>query len=628
MKRILIIDESEIIRETLALILGREFIVSKRSLGGQPFRVADAHEEIDLLILGVAPQLSLDVANLARLAAQLPCAVLFIFDSKVTVRTFDGQQRIACLTKPFNPYDLHARVGQLLAGRAELPWPNRLAPTEPAKNLSRYLEYPYLTRSAASLVQRFAATRLPVLISGEIGCGQERVVRALAAVEKNLGVAVFPVSIDARELHAEDLAQKGSQLAQCRLLSDSAPTLLIENLDKCPAAAQWRLLSFLQDQEEAIGALRYLTTASCDLLERVYGGDFLEALYYKLATLTLKLPPLRERNEDIPVLAKSITGSYAAALDVVEPIFSSQAVDRLRNYLWFGNLKELETVIARTLTVRGGATIDAGDLVFDFSADVAVAAEPFTLAHSEPPEAGAVTQPKLQVYNGQADASGLANGVPKPVELSIVIHELAHELKNPMVTIKTFAQLLGDRYDDESFRARFQEIVGADIERMDDLLEVMIEFADFAQPKRSHVALGEKLRCVAKEIQAESTKRQTRFEWKSNGGGDDVHVDESQLTYVLRNVLLAVVAQAKLGSEIDIDVAPRRGSMSIAYLREGARVTSITHYLSDGAAPRDEGILPLRILLAKQLFERNGGRMVMDQSDPEKDILRLEFPIG
>jgi hypothetical protein len=156
---------------------------------------------------------------------------------------------------------------------------------------------------------------------------------------------------------------------------------------------------------------------------------------------------------------------------------------------------------------------------------------------------------------------------------------------------------------------------------------VMIEFADFAQPKRSHVALGEKLRCVAKEIQAESTKRQTRFEWKSNGSGDDVHVDESQLTYVLRNVLLAVVAQAKLGSEIDIDVG-RRGSMAIAYLREGARVASITQYLSDGAAPRDEGILPLRILLAKQLFERNGGRLVMDQSDPEKDILRLEFPIG
>ena len=60
-------------------------------------------------------------------------------------------------------------------------------------------------------------------------------------------------------------------------------------------------------------------------------------------------------------------------------------------------------------------------------------------------------------------------------DLSVLIHELAHELKNPMVTIKTFAQLLTDRYQDENFRARFQDVVGCDIERMDDLLELMIE---------------------------------------------------------------------------------------------------------------------------------------------------------
>ena len=627
MKRILIIDESEVIRETLALILGREFIVSKRSLGGQPFRVADAHDGIDLLILGVAPQLSMDGAKLARLATQLPCAVLFICDSKVAARRIDGQERIACLTKPFNPYELQARVGQLLAGRSELSRPIQHASTERAKSQARYLEYPYLTRSAASLAQRFAATRLPVLIAGEIGCGQDHVARALENVGKKLGGSMSTVAIDAREINASDMAQKSIELAQCRVLPDGTLTLLIENLDKCPAAGQWRLLNFLRDQEETLGGVRYLTTASGDLLERVYRGDFLDALYYKLATLTLKLPALRQRTEDISVLVQSIAGSYAAAMDIVEPIFSLQALERLRNYLWFGNLKELESVIARTLSLHGGGTIDAGDLVFDFGADAAVMAEPFRLVPSEPPETAAVTQPKLQVYNGRAAASGSVNGSAKPLDLSIVIHELAHELKNPMVTIKTFAQLLGDRYDDESFRARFQEIVGGDIERMDDLLEVMVEFADFAQPKRSYVALGEILRGVAKEIQAESTKRQTRFEWKGNGNGDDVRVDESQLTYVLRNVLTAVVAQAKLGSEIAIEVG-RQGATAITYLREGARVASITHYLSDGAASPNEAILPLRILLAQQLFERNGGRLVMDQSDPEKDTLRLEFPIG
>jgi signal transduction histidine kinase len=383
----------------------------------------------------------------------------------------------------------------------------------------------------------------------------------------------------------------------------------------------------LEEQEEKGGPLGCLTTATGDLLERVYGGAFLAALYYKLATLTLKLPPLRERAEDIALLADWFARSHATGLKLIEPTFSADAIERLRNYLWFGNLSELETVIARTLAFRGGGKIDANDLVFDFGGDPVVGVKPFELAHSAAPATNSLAQPRLEVYNGNSKTNGSVSGHAKPIELSVVIHELAHELKNPMVTIKTFAQLLGDRYQDENFRARFQEIVGDDIERMDDLLEVMIEFADFAQPKPRNVALGEKLLGVAKEIQSESNKRQTRFEWKGNGADHEVRTDESQLTFILRNVLLTVLSHAKLGSEIAVDIAAK-GSITIAYLREGARVTSITHYLTDSAAPPNGGILPLRILLAQQLVERNGGRFAMDQSDPDKDILRMEFPIG
>ena len=90
------------------------------------------------------------------------------------------------------------------------------------------------------------------------------------------------------------------------------------------------------------------------------------------------------------------------------------------------------------------------------------------------------------------DANGSTNGSVTRFDLNVVIHELAHELKNPMVSIKTFAQLLGDRYQDENFRTRFQEVVGSDIERMDELLEVMIEFADFAQPRKRRRGTGRK----------------------------------------------------------------------------------------------------------------------------------------
>ena len=624
MKRILIIDESEVIRETLALILGREFIVSKRALGAAPFRLADANEETDLLILGVAPQFGSEAESLARLAVQLPCPVLFLVDSKSRARSFEETQKHNCLAKPFNPYDLKARVEQLLAQPKVLPDAPSQADSDAPKGLARFVEYPYVSRNVASLVQRFAKARLPIMISGEIGCGQDHVARAVQWLQQNSSIGV-PINIP--ELTPAYLAQKSLQLSQWKALDATLPILLIEHLDKCDAAGQSLLLRFLEEQEEKGGALRYVTTATGDLLERVYGGVFLTTLYYKLATLTLKLPPLRDRVEDIPPLANWFAGNYAPGLKIVEPTFSPEAIKRLSKYLWFGNLNEMETVIARTLAFHGGGKIDVSDLVFDFGGDPAVGVKPFELGRGAAPATNYLAQPKLEVYNKDSTVSGSANGHGKPVALSVVIHELAHELKNPMVTIKTFAQLLGDRYQDENFRARFQEIVGDDIERMDDLLEVMIEFADFAQPKPTPVALGEKLFGVAKEIQGESNKRQTRFEWKRNGADPVVRTDESQLTFILRNVLLTVLSHAKLGSEITVEIAPK-GSVSIAYLREGARVTSITHYLTEYAAQANGGILPLRILLAQQLVERNGGHFVMDQSDADKDICRMEFPIG
>jgi DNA-binding NtrC family response regulator len=623
MKRILIIDESEVIRETLALILGRDYIVSKRTLGDKQFRLADAHQECDLLIIGVAPQLGWEAVSLARFSAQLPCAVLFLVDSKSAARDLSESSEIACLPKPFNPYELHARVGQLLARQRNVSRPI-ISAGEAASRLHRYLEFPYVSRSVASVVQRFAQTGLSILISGELGCGQENVARAIQTLQPDASIGV---SFNVAEMSAEQLRRTSTELARCRQLDASAPILLIHNLDQCHTTDQSSLLRFLEEQDERDVPVRCLTTATGDLLERVYGNRFLAPLYYRLAMLTLKLPSLRERSEDIPLIAEWFARSHASALRLVTPTLSTEAQERLKNYFWFGNLNELETVVVRTLALSGGGAIDADDLVFDFGGDPLVGVKPFEMARSASAPTNSLAQPKLAVYNASSRANGSVDIESTPIELSVVIHELAHELKNPMVTIKTFAQLLGDRYQDENFRARFQEIVGDDIERMDDLLEVMIEFADFAEPKPQSVALGEKLLSIARDIQTEAAKRQTRFEWKRHSPEQEIRSDESQLTFILRNVMLAVLSQAKLGSEITIDMA-RRGAITIAYLRESARVASITRYLKETAAQTNGGTLPLRILLAQQLVERNGGRFSIDQSAPDQDIFRLEFPIG
>ena len=624
MKRILVIDESEVVRETLALILGSEFAIVKRPPHATEFPVADTRQ-VDLLIFGVTPQLGSETASLLRFAARLPFAVLFLVESKSIARAIETKAEVACLTKPFNPYELHEKVGQLLARRAGFPATGYVKREHEAQDFSPYLEFPFLSRTAATLARRFAAAPLPLLITGETGCGQDRVALAISGPDE---VSSLRLSINAAEVTEEYLAQKKLEISLHGDFDALPITVTIENLDKGSPASQSLILRFLEEVSDKSAVLRYVTTANADLLERVYRGDFLEALYYKLATLTLKLSPLRERREDIPVLAEWLAREYGKKLQLSKPSLSEEAKRRLSNYFWFGNVREIETVIARTLAFHRKTHIDDADLVFDFGPLPPLsAAGDFTeyvpldaRPHREADE------PRLEIYKGAAAHSQATNGHASTADLNVVIHELAHELKNPMVTIKTFAQLLGDRYQDENFRTRFQEIVGNDIERMDDLLEVMIEFAEFGRPRVSRVTLAEKLREILTEIQGESAKRQARFEWRDHGGVQQIETDETHLEYILRNVLLVTLSEARMGSEIELDLS-KHGIVAIHYLQEGARVASVSHYFDEQSTSANERALPLRVLLAKHLLERNGGRFTISPSG-ENETLTLEFPLA
>jgi DNA-binding NtrC family response regulator len=627
-KRILVIEESEVVRETLALILGREFVVAKRPFGKGTFPFAETDRDVDLLILGVTPAIGKEPSSLLRFADRAPFAVLFLVDSKSAARAIEDRERVGCLAKPFSPYELKEKVGQLLARRNILSEALSHPGVEPQGEFTRYLEFPYLSRAAASLVHRFAATGLPILISGEIGCGQERVARGIHFLGARFGSWIL---LHAAEINSAYLDQKSLQLSWCRSSEATPVTLIIENVDQLSLSGQAELVNFLEQEEAKFGKCRLITTARVDILEKVYRDELLESLYYRLATLKLSLRPLRERREDAPAIASWFCQFYASYIGLGEVSLSVSANERLSNYLWFGNLNEMETVIARTLALQRKSWIEAADLIFDFS----VAGElPELPAFKELVRSGAQEKSELetaesltQIRNGLHTEARTENSHAQREDLSVLIHELAHELKNPMVTIKTFAQLLTDRYQDENFRARFQDVVGCDIERMDDLLELMIEFADFAQPRWNKLALQEKLRSALNEVTNECARRQAQIAWKGNGYSREIKADETQVKYVLKNVLLAVLSQAKLASEIEINVE-KQGCVAISYFREVGRVASITHYFDKSSSSPGETVLPLRILLAKQLVERNGGNMILDYTDSEKDLLKMEFLIA
>ena len=628
MKRILVVDDSDNVRETIALLLERDFSVVKQAAGSSSLSLADVDQDIELLIIGVASAIATRSTGPSSLAPRRRFAVLFLVETKSVARSIEIQENVGCLVKPFNPYQLRAEVDRLLARPPSRPVSTGYARQSQSQQTQRYLQFPYLTRVAASLVHRFAMTRLPILISGEIGCGQERVARAL----HNLAVNPGPrLAMSAAEMTPDYLARREEEISVFRTDHSEPVSLLIEGVDRLSPSSQSLLLAFIEREAQRPDRCRILATSKTDLLERVYQTDFLESLYYQLAILNVTLNPLRERREDIPAIARWFALAYAKELGLGEISFAPAANDRLSSYLWFGNLHELEMVIARTLAVHRKTRLDAADLIFDFNLgqtlmELPELTAPVDLERSER-ESFKVSTDRIVAGPTQSNGAG-KNGSSTPIpDLRVLIHELAHELKNPMVTIKTFAQLLTDRYQEESFRAHFQNVVDGDIQRIDDLLEIMIEFANFSQPHKIMVSLEEQVSSTLAEIDDQREERQLRLGWKEGDGNTKIVVDQAQFRYVMKNALVAVLFQAKIGSEIEMGIE-KPGRLTISYVRDDGRAASMTQLLSASSALSDEVVLPLRILLARYLLERNGGEIRMNHAESDRETLEMDFLIA
>jgi DNA-binding NtrC family response regulator len=205
MKTVLIVDESQAVRETLALILGRDFVVIQRPAAARDGRAFSA-EKADLLILGISSFSTAEVSNLSEIASQVPFPVLFLVESKQAIEPGSDGRNFDYLVKPFNPYDLKAKIVRLL--NRPRPRPEAVAPAQGKATNAAHLEFPYLPPSTSVLAKRFALSGLPVLILAEVGCGQERVARAMRSLNGRAGpgIAAFLPRFS-KELLVEQMAQ-------------------------------------------------------------------------------------------------------------------------------------------------------------------------------------------------------------------------------------------------------------------------------------------------------------------------------------------------------------------------------------------------------------------------------------
>jgi two-component system NtrC family response regulator len=150
-------------------------------------------------------------------------------------------------------------------------------------------------------------------------------------------------------------------------------TLFLDEIGELPLSLQVKLLRFLQDKtiqrvggrEDISVNTRILAATNKDLLKEVESGKFREDLYYRLGVVLIKVPPLRERNGDIPVLATFFLKRYCDLYNKRLRGFNSAAIDSMDTYAWPGNIRELENKIQRAVLLSEGPLIVAHDLGFD-----------------------------------------------------------------------------------------------------------------------------------------------------------------------------------------------------------------------------------------------------------------------
>jgi signal transduction histidine kinase len=277
----------------------------------------------------------------------------------------------------------------------------------------------------------------------------------------------------------------------------------------------------------------------------------------------------------------------------------------------------METVLSRTLAVHRKAMIEADELVMDLRApeesvegDEAAAAEFASESRSDPETLGKHLRLTLP-NNGNTP------------DLTLLINELAHELKNPMVTIKTFSQLLGERFDDAGFRNRFQETVSNDIDRMDDLLEALLDFSRLQPPQIQRVPIVEELRRAVEDILPDCGKRSVKL-CLGRSRETVVFVDATHLQYVVKNLLRGALSEARSSGEITMD-AGENGEVVFSYANEGGQVASLRQYL-DGQVSSGEEVLPVRMLLSRILLQRNGGGLRIERREGGEVKVILQLP--
>jgi transcriptional regulator with PAS, ATPase and Fis domain len=293
---------------------------------------------------------------------------------------------------------------------------DRSAPTPAGDVKSDLIGQSMVIRRVADLLRRFAQTDEPVLITGESGTGKELAARAIHDNSRRrtarfvaVNCAAIPANLVASELFGYEKGAFTGAAARTKGQIEHANggTLFLDEIGDMPVDMQGHLLRFLQEGQivrvggrETISVdVRVVSATNVRLEQAISEGRFREDLYYRLNVLTVPLPPLRERREDIELLAQHFLRQAAAQQGRAIAGFTPQALQMLCRYDWPGNVRELMSVIRRAVVIGNETQVVQGDLVGFASAVHMPGMTPTTPAPRPPPCSEAEREVLLRVLS-------------------------------------------------------------------------------------------------------------------------------------------------------------------------------------------------------------------------------------
>ncbi len=387
-QRILVVDDDSAVQVSLALLLKQSGFDPlccddpKQALA----LLANAHIDLVLQDMNFSLQTSGEeglqlLAAIKQLQPDLPVLLMTAWGSiALAVR---GMQAGAAnfFTKPWD----NTQLVELIRASLELAAP------APAKRSDRQAldrqfdfsaiigEHPRLLKVLATIAQ-VAATRAPVLILGESGCGKELVADAIhrnsprangAMIKINMG-AITPSLFESEMFgHVRGAFTDAKADRKGHIASAHQGTLFLDEIGELNRADQVKLLRVLQDQRyQPVGAsrteqadIRVVSATNCELAELVASGEFREDLFYRLNLITIRLPPLRERRSDIPQLARHILADVARSYGLPPASITPQALEWLSAQSWPGNIRQLKQTLERTLLLVGKSELKQSDFI-------------------------------------------------------------------------------------------------------------------------------------------------------------------------------------------------------------------------------------------------------------------------